>query len=46
MSGAASAGLTAFGIQRAAGEPAEELGYAASRVVTSLTDVAGLLGRS
>lgn len=43
VSGAASAGLTAFWIQRAAGEPPEELGYAATRVVTSLTELAGLL---
>ena len=45
-SGAASAGLTAFWIQRAAGEPPEELGYAATRVVTALTEIAGLLRRS
>jgi 2-haloacid dehalogenase len=43
ISGAASAGLTTFWMQRAVGEPPEELGYAASRVVISLTELAGLL---
>jgi len=40
VSGAASAGLTTFWIQRQAGEPAEELGFPAMRVVTSLADLA------
>ncbi len=46
VSGAASAGLMAFWMQRAAGEPPEELGYAATRVVTSLPELAELLTRS
>jgi 2-haloacid dehalogenase len=41
VAGAASAGLTAFWIQRAAAEPAEELGYRAARVVHALTDLPG-----
>jgi 2-haloacid dehalogenase len=40
VNGAASAGLTTFWIQRTVGEPAEELGFPAARVVTSLTDLA------
>ena len=43
ISGAASAGLTTFWMQRHAGEPAEELGFPAARVVTSLADLAALL---
>jgi 2-haloacid dehalogenase len=39
VNGAASAGLTTFWIQRSVGEPAEELGYPATRVVTSLMDL-------
>jgi 2-haloacid dehalogenase len=46
VSGAASAGLTAFWLQRAAGEPPEELGYAATRVVSSLPELAERLARS
>ena len=45
INGAASAGLTTFWIQRTAGEPAEELGFAADRVVAAITDLAPLLGR-
>jgi 2-haloacid dehalogenase len=39
VAGAASAGLTAFWIQRAAAEPAEELGFTAARVVHAITDL-------
>lgn len=41
VAGATSAGLTAFWIQRAAAEPAEELGYRAARVVRAIPDLAG-----
>ena len=41
VAGAASAGLTAFWIQRSAAEPAEELGYEAARVVHAITDLPG-----
>ena len=44
IAGAASAGLTTFWIQRSAGEPPEELGFAANRVVSAITDLPGLLG--
>ncbi len=44
VAGAASAGLTTFRIQRRAGEPPEELGFAADRVVAAITDLPGLLG--
>jgi 2-haloacid dehalogenase len=40
VAGATSAGLTAFWIQRAAAEPAEELGFHAARVVHAITDLA------
>jgi 2-haloacid dehalogenase len=43
IAGAASAGLTTFWMQRQADEPAEELGFPAARVVTSLADLAMLL---
>ena len=43
IAGAASAGLITFWIQRAAAEPPEELGFAAHRVVATLTDLAPLL---
>ena len=43
INGAASAGLTTFWIQRAAAEPAEELGFAADHVVAALTDLAPLV---
>ncbi len=39
VNGAASAGLTTFWIQRAASEPAEELGFEATRVVSAITDL-------
>jgi 2-haloacid dehalogenase len=39
VAGAASAGLTAFWIQRAAAEPPEELGYHAALVVHAITDL-------
>jgi len=41
VSGAASAGLTAMWIQRAPGDPPEELGYGAARIVRSIEDLAG-----
>jgi len=44
--GAASAGLTTFWIQRAAAEPAEELGYPAAHVVHLVTDLPALLRRT
>jgi 2-haloacid dehalogenase len=43
INGAASAGLTTFWIQRTAGEPPEELGFGADRVVAAITDLAPLL---
>ena len=43
INGAASAGLTTFWIQRTAGEPPEELGFGASRVVRAITDLAPLV---
>jgi len=43
INGAASAGLTTFWIQRNPGEPPEELGFAASRVVRAITDLAPLV---
>jgi 2-haloacid dehalogenase len=43
VAGAASAGLITFWIQRSAGEPPEELGFAADRVVHALTDLAALV---
>jgi 2-haloacid dehalogenase len=43
VNGAAAAALTTFWIQRSVGEPAEELGFPAARVVTSLTDLAAAL---
>ncbi len=44
--GAGSAGLTTFWIQRAAAEPAEELGYPAAHVVHLLTDLPALIRRT
>jgi 2-haloacid dehalogenase len=41
--GAGSAGLTTFWIQRAATEPQEELGYAATHVVHALTELPPLV---
>jgi 2-haloacid dehalogenase len=43
VAGAASAGLITFWIQRSAGEPPEELGFAADRVVSAITDLATLV---
>jgi 2-haloacid dehalogenase len=43
VNGAASAGLTTFWIRRSAGEPPEELSFAADRVVATLTDLAPLV---
>jgi len=43
INGAASAGLTTFWIQRAAGEPPEELGFSANRVVSAITDLPALV---
>jgi FMN phosphatase YigB (HAD superfamily) len=40
-----SAGLTTFWIQRSVGEPSEELGFKATRVVTSISDPAAVLQR-
>ena len=44
IAGAASAGLTTFWIQRSAAEPPDELGFAADRVVSAISDLPGLLG--
>jgi 2-haloacid dehalogenase len=44
--GAGSAGLTTFWIQRAAAEPAEELGYPPAHVVHLLTDLPALVRRT
>ena len=44
ISGAASAGLTSFWIQREIDEPPDELGFAAASVVNSLTELASLVG--
>lgn len=43
VNGAASAGLVTFWIQRSAAEPPEELGFAADRVVSAITDLAPLV---
>jgi 2-haloacid dehalogenase len=43
INGAASAGLATFWIQRSAGEPPEELGFGADRVVSAITDLAPLV---
>lgn len=43
INGAASAGLVTFWIQRTEGEPPEELGYSADRVVSAITELAPLL---
>jgi 2-haloacid dehalogenase len=42
ISGAASAGLTTFWIQRSPGEPADRLGFPATHVITSLDALSGL----
>jgi 2-haloacid dehalogenase len=44
--GAGSAGFTTFWIQRAAAEPAEELGYPPAHVVHLLTDLPALVRRT
>lgn len=41
VSGAASAGLPAMWIQRAASDPPEELGFGAARILRSIGDLAG-----
>jgi len=43
VNGAASAGLTTLWIQRSPGEPPEELGFTADRVVSAITDLAPLV---
>jgi 2-haloacid dehalogenase len=43
VAGAASAGLATFWIQRRAGEPPEELGFAAHRVVSAIPELATLV---
>ena len=43
INGAGSAGLTTFWIQRTEGEPSEELGFPAHRVVRAVTDLAPLV---
>jgi 2-haloacid dehalogenase len=43
ISGAASAGLFTFWIQRSPGETPDELGFGAARVVSALTDLAPLI---
>jgi 2-haloacid dehalogenase len=42
VSGAASAGLTSFWIQRVAAEPPEQLDHRASRIVSTITELADL----
>ena len=46
IAGAASAGLTTFWMQRHPDEPAEELGFPATHVVTSLADLVTLFTRA
>jgi 2-haloacid dehalogenase len=43
VNGAGSAGLMTFWIQRAAAEPAEELGYPAAHVVHTITDLPAMI---
>ena len=43
IAGAGSAGLTTFWIQRAAGEPPEELGFPAGHIVAAITDLPALV---
>lgn len=43
VNGAASAGLTTLWIQRSPGEPPEELGFTADRVVSAITELAPLV---
>jgi 2-haloacid dehalogenase len=44
VNGAGSAGLFSLWIQRTAGEPEEELGYPARRIVHTLTDLPAIVG--
>jgi hypothetical protein len=44
VAGAGSIGLETFWIQRRAAEPPEELGFPADHVVSTITDLAPLLG--
>ena len=46
VNGAGSAGLTTFWIQRAAADPAEELGYPAAHIVHLLTELPALVTRA
>lgn len=46
VSGAGSAGLTSFWIQRAAAEPSEELGYPAAHIVHLLTELPALVAQA
>jgi 2-haloacid dehalogenase len=46
INGAASAGVATFWIQRTPGEPPEELGFSAGRVVKTLTDLITIVGTS
>lgn len=43
INGAASAGLMTFWIQRSHGEPPEELGFTADRIVKSIEDIADMV---
>ena len=43
INGAGSAGLTTYWIQRTEGEPPEELGFPADRVVRAITDLSSLV---
>ena len=43
INGAGAAGLYTFWIQRNAGEPEEELGFPASRVVSAITELEGIV---
>ena len=43
VNGAGSAGLYTFWIQRSAGEPQEELGFSARRVVSAITELEGIV---
>jgi len=44
VNGAGSAGLRTFWIQRATGEPEEELGYPATAIIRSLTGLSAVVG--
>jgi len=43
INGAASAGLTTFWVRRGQGEPPEELGFTADRIVETITDLAAMV---